>query len=133
MRVAPSAREKGLAKVGNARVRRGMLQLAWRFLRFQAESSLARWFRARTVDGRGATRKSMIVAMPEASPEATIMLLRVAPGASTVRVPNQRARLLSAWNQRKRQASWSMPRGTRALPTLASPLPALGAALIVLR
>ena len=34
-------REKGLAKVGNARVRRGMLQLAWRFLRFQAESSLA--------------------------------------------------------------------------------------------
>jgi transposase len=56
-------REKGLAKVGNARVRRGMLQLAWRFLRFQAESSLARWFRARTVDGRGATRKSMIVAL----------------------------------------------------------------------
>ena len=56
-------RERGLAKVGNARVRRGMLQLAWRFLRFQAESSLARWFRARTVDGRGATRKSMIVAL----------------------------------------------------------------------
>ena len=56
-------REKGLAKVGNARVRRGMLQLAWRFLRFQAESSLARWYRARTVDGRGATRKSMIVAL----------------------------------------------------------------------
>jgi transposase len=28
-------REKGLARVGNARVRRGMLQLAWRFLRFQ--------------------------------------------------------------------------------------------------
>ena len=56
-------RERGLAKVGNARVRRGMLQLAWRFLRFQAESSLARWFRARTVDGRSATRKSMIVAL----------------------------------------------------------------------
>src|SRR5689334_18574573 len=31
-------REKGLARVGNARVRRGMLQLAWRFLRFQADS-----------------------------------------------------------------------------------------------
>jgi transposase len=27
-------REKGLAKVGNTRVRRGMLQLAWRFLRW---------------------------------------------------------------------------------------------------
>ena len=28
-------REQGLAKAGNARVRRGMIQLAWRFLRFQ--------------------------------------------------------------------------------------------------
>ena len=27
-------REKGLARAGNARVRRGMIQLAWRFLRF---------------------------------------------------------------------------------------------------
>jgi transposase len=56
-------REKGLAKVGNARVRRGMLQLAWRFLRFQADSDLARWYRARTADGRGATRKTLIVAL----------------------------------------------------------------------
>ena len=56
-------REKGLAKVGNARVRRGMLQLAWRVLRFQADSGLARWYRARTADGRGATRKTMIVAL----------------------------------------------------------------------
>ena len=31
-------REQGLAKAGNARVRRGMIQLAWRFLRFQKES-----------------------------------------------------------------------------------------------
>ena len=28
-------REKGLARSGNARVRRGMIQLAWRFLMFQ--------------------------------------------------------------------------------------------------
>jgi transposase len=56
-------REKGLARVGNARVRRSMLQLAWRFLRFQAESDLARWYRARTADGRGATRKTLIVAL----------------------------------------------------------------------
>ena len=55
-------REKGLARVGNARVRRGMLQLAWRFLRFQADSQLARWYRARTADARGGTRKAMIVA-----------------------------------------------------------------------
>jgi len=34
-------REKGLARSGNARVRRGMIQLAWRFLMFQKESALA--------------------------------------------------------------------------------------------
>src|SRR5262247_411428 len=28
-------REKGLARAGDARVRTGMIQLAWRFLRFQ--------------------------------------------------------------------------------------------------
>lgn len=56
-------REKGLAKVGNARVRRGMLQLAWRFLRFQEASTLGQWYRARTTDARGATRKTMIVAL----------------------------------------------------------------------
>src|SRR3954471_5376986 len=37
-------REKGLAKVGNARVRRGMVQLAWRFLLFQKDSALAQWY-----------------------------------------------------------------------------------------
>ena len=41
-------REKGLAKAGNARVRRGMIQLAWRFLVFQKDSALARWYRTRT-------------------------------------------------------------------------------------
>jgi transposase len=56
-------REKGLARVGNARVRRGMLQLAWRFLRFQGDSHLARWYRARTADARGGTRKTMTVAL----------------------------------------------------------------------
>ena len=56
-------REKGLARVGNARVRRGMLQLAWRFLRFQPDSELARWYCARTADARGAIRKTMIVAL----------------------------------------------------------------------
>jgi transposase len=56
-------REQGLAKAGNARVRRGMIQLAWRFLRFQKNSALARWYQARTADRRGATRKTMIVAL----------------------------------------------------------------------
>ena len=56
-------REKGLAKAGNARVRRGMIQLAWRFLLFQKDSALAQWYRARTADARGGTRKTMIVAL----------------------------------------------------------------------
>ncbi len=56
-------REKGLAKAGNARVRRGMIQLAWRLLRFQKDSALVQWYRARTRDGRGDTRKTMIVAL----------------------------------------------------------------------
>jgi transposase len=56
-------REKGLARAGNARVRRGMIQLAWRFLMFQKDSALAQWFRARTTDARSGTRKTMIVAL----------------------------------------------------------------------
>ena len=55
-------REKGLAKAGNARVRRGMIQLAWRFLIFQKDSALARWYRTRT-ESAGKKRKTMIVAL----------------------------------------------------------------------
>jgi len=56
-------REQGLAKAGNARVRRVMLQLAWRWLLHQKNSDLAKWYRARTADGRKDTRKIMIVAL----------------------------------------------------------------------
>jgi len=56
-------REKGLARAGNARVRRGMIQLAWRWLRFQKDSALAMWFEKRTVSARGDIRKTMIVAL----------------------------------------------------------------------
>ncbi len=55
-------REKGLAKAGNARVRRGMIQLAWRWLTFQKESALALWYQAR-VDGAPGLRKTMVVAL----------------------------------------------------------------------
>jgi transposase len=66
-------REQGLARAGNARVPhgsspwaegpRGMIQLAWRFLRFQKQSALTLWYRARTADSRIGTRKTMIVAL----------------------------------------------------------------------
>ena len=55
-------RERGLAKAGNARVRRGLMQLAWRFLRFQSESALAKWYRERT-EGGGKRKTTMIVAL----------------------------------------------------------------------
>ena len=55
-------REKGLARAGNARVRRGMIQLAWRFLMFQKESALVQWYRSVTNEARG-TRKTMVVAL----------------------------------------------------------------------
>src|SRR3984893_638402 len=56
-------REKGLAKAGNARVRRGLIQLAWRFLMFQKDSALAQWYRARTEGPSGARKTTMIVAL----------------------------------------------------------------------
>ena len=55
-------REQGLSKSGNARVRRGLIQLAWRFLRFQKESALAQWYRGRTEDAAGKRKRTMIVA-----------------------------------------------------------------------
>jgi transposase len=55
-------REKGLARSGNARVRRGMINLAWRFLMFQKDSALAQWYRQRTADAPS-TRKTMVVAL----------------------------------------------------------------------
>src|SRR5258707_479780 len=56
-------RERGLARAGNVRVRCGMIQLAWRFVKFQKNSALAPWVAARTADRRGSTRKTMIVAL----------------------------------------------------------------------
>jgi len=54
-------RERGLAKAGNSRVRRGMIQLAWRFRQHQKDSSLVQWFEACVAAGK--KRKTMIVAL----------------------------------------------------------------------
>jgi transposase len=56
-------RDKGLARSGNARVRHGMIQLAWRWLMFQKGSALAQWYRTRTEGDRRDLRKTMIVAL----------------------------------------------------------------------
>jgi len=56
-------REKGLTKAGNARARRGLIQLSWRFLQFQKDSALSKWFRLRTEASSGARKTTMIVAL----------------------------------------------------------------------
>jgi transposase len=56
-------REQGLAKAGNARVRRVMIQLAWRFLLHQKSSALAQWYRTRTANARAGMRKTLIVGL----------------------------------------------------------------------
>ena len=57
------AREQGIGKNGNSRVRRIMLQLAWRWLRFQPQSALTHWFAARTGGAKGRIRTIMVVAL----------------------------------------------------------------------
>ena len=47
-------RERGLAKAGNARVRRGMIELAWGHLLHQKDGALAEWYRKRTADALAA-------------------------------------------------------------------------------
>jgi len=68
-------REKGLARSGNARVRRGMIQLAWRFLMFQKDSALAEWYRQRTANAPSA-RKTLMAAL--SSSRSLVSLLRKA-------------------------------------------------------
>jgi transposase len=56
-------REKGLSRAGSARVRRGMIQLAWRFIKHQPMSALANWWRKVAQGASAKVRKTMIVAL----------------------------------------------------------------------
>lgn len=55
-------REKGLTRSGNARVRRALIQLTWRFLLFQKDCALVQWYQAR-VAVKGVRKSTMIVAL----------------------------------------------------------------------
>ena len=57
------AREQGISKDGNRRLRACLVELAWFWLRFQPESALARWFHGRVNGAKGRVAKIMIVAM----------------------------------------------------------------------
>jgi transposase len=58
-----SEREQGIGKDGNSRVRAAMVELAWMWLRWQPDSALSVWFRARVGAMGGRIRKIMIVAL----------------------------------------------------------------------
>jgi transposase len=57
------AREQGISKAGNPRLRKQMIELAWMWLRFQPDSALSRWFRERVGSQRGRIRRIAIVAL----------------------------------------------------------------------
>ena len=56
-------REQGIAKSGNPRLRRAMIELAWLWVRHQPGSALSRWFVARVGTARGRVRRIAIVAL----------------------------------------------------------------------
>ena len=56
-------REQGIAKSGNPRLRRAMIELAWCWVRHQPGSALSRWFVERVGAARGRVRRIAIVAL----------------------------------------------------------------------
>jgi transposase len=59
----PTAREQGISKAGNRRLRRLMVELAWGWLRFQPNSALSQWYARRFGQGNRRLRKIGIVAL----------------------------------------------------------------------
>lgn len=57
-----SAREQGISKAGNRRIRALMIELAWSWLRYQPDSALSKWFHTR-FGGNLRSRKVGIVAL----------------------------------------------------------------------
>ena len=57
------SRDQGIGKSGPAAFRSNMLQIAWRWLRWQPNSQLSQWFNERTSGAIGRMRRIMIVAL----------------------------------------------------------------------
>ena len=58
-----SAREQGISKAGNKRVRAMAIEIAWGWLRFQPRSQLSRWYEERFGGGTSRQRRIGIVAL----------------------------------------------------------------------
>ncbi len=57
------ARDQGIAKAGNSRARKAMIELAWMWRRHQPDSALSKWFDERVGDRKGRVKRIAIVAM----------------------------------------------------------------------
>jgi transposase len=58
-----TAREQGISKAGNVRLRTMMIEIAWSWLRYQPTSQLSLWFRERYGPGSSRSRRAGIVAL----------------------------------------------------------------------
>ena len=56
-------RDQGISKAGNPRARTTAVELAWRWVYWQPDSALTRWFKARVGDAKGRVRRIAIVAL----------------------------------------------------------------------
>ena len=56
-------RDQGIGRDGPGWIRAQLVQMAWRWVRFQPDSALSQWFQARTAGARGRMRRVMIVAL----------------------------------------------------------------------
>ena len=81
--------EQGISKAGNPVVRARLVQLAWRWVRFQPGSAITAWFRAKTDGGGGRAKRVAIVAVAR---KLAIALWRMA----TLGIVPEGARLRSA-------------------------------------
>jgi len=57
------SRDQGITKAGPPLLRAHLIQMSWRWLLWQPESDLARWFRKRTEGATGRMRRIMVVAL----------------------------------------------------------------------
>ena len=67
--------EQGISKAGNSIVRARLIQLAWRWVRFQTGSDITRWFALRT---KGDSKRSRRVAVVAVARKLLVALWRYA-------------------------------------------------------
>lgn len=56
-------RDQGISKAGNRRARTTAVELAWRWVHWQSDSALTRWFKARVGGAKGRVRRIAVVAL----------------------------------------------------------------------